>query len=459
MLAAGFIICGVPLLSFFGMFFVQCGREYRRGRRVMFERLPDAGRPRQKAKLIPFRNYESPGASARRRRIVMGIAVAALVVAGGLKLRAQTAAPATASAAPASSPWQYGGFLDAAYLVAPNDPANHLFRNRGTTFKVNEPVLDMAAAYIRKAAAPGSRWGAELTVQAGEDAEVFGFSATAPKLAGADGLRHLGPTDVSYLAAVGKGLTIQGGIFSSLIGYDSLYAKDNFTYTRPWGADTTPYLMLGVNASYPFTEKVTATAFVVNGYWHLADANRVPSSGGQLAYKATPHVTLKQTAMYGPHQPDTSLPLWRFLSDSIAEWKRDPVTVAFEYQLATEKVAAPGQPRAYWSAAQLPMHWVMDKSKHWSLTLRPEFAWDSDGRWTGFPQTIKAVTTTVEYRLPYRQTNSIFRVEYRHDDSRGAGGGFFENGHAGPGSERLTPTQNLVVFGLILTFDGQIRRK
>ena len=81
-------------------------------------------------------------------------------------------------------------------------------------------------------------------------------------------------------------------MFSSLIGYDSLYAKDNLTYTRPWGADYTPYLMLGVNASYPVTDALTATGFVLNGYWHLANANRVPSVGGQLAYKASDRITV-----------------------------------------------------------------------------------------------------------------------------------------------------------------------
>jgi Putative beta-barrel porin-2, OmpL-like. bbp2 len=157
-------------------------------------------------------------------------------------------------AAPAPQ-WHYGAFADGAYLYDFNSPANHLFRDRGTTAYVDEPVLNMAGAWIRKDASDRSRWGMELTLQGGKDSEAFGFSATAPNLAGATGLRHLGPTDVSYLAPVGKGLTVQAGIFSSLIGYDSLYAKDNLNYTRPWGADYTPYLMLGVNASYPFTAK------------------------------------------------------------------------------------------------------------------------------------------------------------------------------------------------------------
>src|ERR1700719_505389 len=117
-----------------------------------------------------------------------------------------------------------GGFIDLGYLYDPNHPSNHLFRSRGTTFHVNERDVNMAALFVRKPPSEQSRWGGELTVQTGKDTEVFGFSATAPNAHGYGWLRHLGPTDVSYLAPVGKGLTVQGGIFSSLIGYDSLYA-------------------------------------------------------------------------------------------------------------------------------------------------------------------------------------------------------------------------------------------
>lgn len=353
-------------------------------------------------------------------------------------------------------PWQYGVSVDAAYLKDFNDPANGRFRSRGTTYKVDEPIVDMTAAYLRKAPAEASRWGLELTVQAGQDTRVFGFSPTAPNLPGSTGLRHFGPTDVSYLAPIGKGLTIQGGIFSSLIGYDGLYAKDNFNYSRPWGADFTPYLMLGINASYPVTSKLTATGFVVNGYWHLGNANGVPSFGGQLAYKATGHVNLKQTVMYGPHQSDTALEFWRFLSDTIAEYKADRFTTALEYHVGTEKVAAPGNPQPVWMAAQLPFHLVLNK--HWSVTERPEVYWDSTGRITGFAQTVKANTATLEYRIPYQKAAAIFRIEHRVDDSRGPGGGFFTSRTASPGVVGLAPTQHLLAFALILTFDSSFRR-
>lgn len=359
--------------------------------------------------------------------------------------------PSGESQQQSKSEWQYGGFVDLGYLLDFNHPANRLFRSRGTTFRVDRVHLNMAGAYLRKKASEESRWGVELTAHAGKDAEVFGFSATAPNIGGYKFLRHLGPTNVSYLAPVGKGLTLQAGIFGSLIGYDSLYAKDNFNYTRPWGADFTPYYMMGVNASYPFTEKLTGTAFIVNGYWHLARANNVPSSGGQVAYKVNPRVTVKETVLFGPHQSNTSFKYWRFLTDTIVERKTDRVTFAFEYIYSTERVDAPGSPRALMMSGQLPVRWTLND--RWSVAVRPEVFWDRDGRWTLARQTVKALTTTLEYRLPYRWSNTIFRLEHRWDDSCGREGGFFRGREVSPGVIGLTPSQHLLIFATIFTFD------
>ena len=145
---------------------------------------------------------------------------------------------------------------------------------------MNELKLNMAALYVRKDVSANSQWGMELTVQAGEDSKVFGFSATAPNSPGANWLRHLGPTNVSYLAPVAKGLTLQAGYFNGFIGYDSLYPKNNFTYTRPWGADFTFYMMFGFNARHPFTDKLSGTLLVVNGYgiWPMPTLSPVPEA-------------------------------------------------------------------------------------------------------------------------------------------------------------------------------------
>jgi len=388
--------------------------------------------------------FAASGRNTTQRRVAPAMAAALAVVLA-------VAPPAIGQTAPAPPPLSYGGFVDLGALIASTSPENHLFRNRGTTPRVDELDVDMAATYLRKAPSESSRLGVEVTAQGGEDAKLFGFSATAPNIGGADALLHLGPTNLSYLAPVGKGLTIQGGIFGSLIGYDSLYAKDNFTYTRPWGADYTPYLMLGANVSYPFSDRLTVTGGFVNGYWHLANANDVPSAVGQAAYKLSDRVTLKEAVLFGPHQANTDLDFVRTLSDTIVERKTDRLTAAAEYQVGAERVAAPGTPRALWMSAQLPVHWIV--AGPLSATVRPEFCWDRDGRWTGFPQRVVALTAGGEYRVPIRGAQAIVRAEYRVDDSRGGGGGFFAGA-----DNHLTPTQNLFVAALILTYDATVTR-
>jgi hypothetical protein len=359
-----------------------------------------------------------------------------------------------APAPPLAPLWQFGGFADVSYLVDFNDPSNHLFRSRGTTYIVDKPVLDMAAVYLQKNTSESSRWGLQMTWQAGQDSRLFAFSSTAPNLRGAKWLRHLGPTNISYLAPFGKGLALQAGVFTSFIGYDSLYAKDNFNYTRPWSADFTPYLMMGINGSYPLSNRWSVAAFLVNGYWHLAHANNVPSFGGQLSYKPTSHTTLKQTLFYGPHQRDTAIEFWRFLSDSIAEWRARRITAALEYHVGTERIASQGNRHAVWMGSQLPLHLVL--SKRWSVTERAETYWDPEGRITGHAQTVVANTETLEYRLPYHATTAILRLEHRVDDSNGPGGGFFYDGVIRPAAIGLKPVQHLLAVAVILTLDSAV---
>ena len=93
------------------------------------------------------------------------------------------------------------------------------------------------------------------------------------------------------------------------------------------------------------------------------------------------------------------------------------------------------------------MHWTF--TPRWSATIRPEVYWDRDGRTTLFRQTVKANTTTLEYRLPYRTSAAILRLEHRIDDSYGPDGGFFKDGEG-----QLTPRQNLLIFAAIFTFDS-----
>jgi Putative beta-barrel porin-2, OmpL-like. bbp2 len=311
----------------------------------------------------------------------------------------------------------------------------------------------MVLVYVRRGATEASRWGMELGFQAGYDAEEFAFLQGEKRLPGSDTLRHLHRANVSYLAPVGNGLTITAGIFNSLLGYESLHAKDNANYTRSWLADYTPYTMLGVNVRYPVSDRLTVAVYAVNRYGHLAYTTAQPSYGGQWAYKLTQQMTATQTVYWGPDQTSTALEFWRLYGNHIVEWKGDEVTVAVSFDIGTERIAhQPGHPRTFVVGSNMVVKWHI--AGPWSVALRPEFYWDRNGRWTGAEQFVKAITSTVEYKVPYQWTNTLVRLEHRYDESTGAGGGFFRSGESSPGVTRLTAGQHLFLIGLLWTFDS-----
>ncbi len=405
-------------------------------------------------------SYSLPKQRVTWRRFKWAAAPALVFLAIGMIFAADADASENESAADGrpiaagKSEWELGGFVDAAYLLNFNFPPNHTFRSRSTTTRVNELDLNMAGVFFKKDTDVSSPWGAELLVQTGEDAKEFGFANNTPKVGSSDQLRHFGRANVSYLAPVGSGLRVQAGLFNSFIGYESLYSKDNVNYTRAWISDNSPYLMFGVNASYPITHELTGTVFVINGYAHLAHANDVPSYGAQLAWKGASRFSFQQTVYYGPDQSQTDINFWRLFSDSIAKYEDGPVTVGFDYQIGTERMAGlPGNPRVFWTGASMPIQWHVNGP--WSVAIRPEFYWDRNGRLTGSEQFVKAVTATVEHRLPVRLGETILRLEYRFDESTGSQGGFFTDATTSSGSVGLTPSQQLVIFSAVWTFTAR----
>lgn len=360
--------------------------------------------------------------------------------------------PITDKAVP-SAGWRYGAYLDIGGIGNFNVPENGLWRSRTTASRHNQAAPNMVLAYVRKDASEASRWGMELGAQGGYDSVDFAFLQGESKVGGADVLRHVHRANASYLAPLGNGLTITAGLFNSLMGYESLYAKDNANYTRSWIADNTPYMMFGVNAAYPVNDRLTVTAFVINRYYHLAYTVAQPSYGGKWSYALTPRLTAMQTLYWGPDQTDASLEFWRLYGNHILEWKGDEVTVAASYDVGTENIAdQPGSPRAFVMGGNVMVKWHV--AGPWSVALRPEFYWDRNGRWTGAEQFVKAITSTIEYKLPYRWTNTMLRVEHRYDESTGVGGGFFRRGEISSGVFGLAPSQHLVVFGLLCVFDS-----
>src|SRR5207302_11056951 len=91
---------------------------------------------------------------------------------------------------------------------------------------------------------------------------------------------------VSYLAPTGSWLQIDFGKFVTPAGYEVIETKDNGNYSRSLlFAVAIPYYHMGLRASYPLSDKVSLTGFLVNGWNNAADNNTGKTVAGSLAVK------------------------------------------------------------------------------------------------------------------------------------------------------------------------------
>ena len=164
--------------------------------------------------------------------------------------------------------WQYGSYLDVGYTVDFNDPETGLWRSKGTTFKVDDPQVNMAMAYLAKDPMPQSRWGMQFGLQTGVDTKKLVPEPTPPSnapISNADTYRHFARANVSYLFPVGNEFRLTGGLINSYIAYESYYAMPNPNYTRGYITDHVPYFLFGVEGLYPLRDTLNLSLYAVNG--------------------------------------------------------------------------------------------------------------------------------------------------------------------------------------------------
>jgi hypothetical protein len=343
------------------------------------------------------------------------------------------------SECPDSGALEGGVYLDAAYLYSPNEPDNNDWRTKGTSASIGVVRVNNATAFLQKQACRDSRWGVQVGLQAGEDIESL---VPSDSVSAAETLKHLYYTNLSYLAPLGNGLLLTGGFIPGNIGYESFTAIDNPTYTRVYAVDWVPYFHLGVNATYPWSDRVATSLLVVNGWDYLAFPNGLPSYGFQLAWNAVNDLALKLNLYYGPEQEETSLDLWRFVSEVNGDWQIGDFLVAGSIGIGTEKQAdVANNPRHDWAWAAAWLQW---QALDWvRAAVRPEVFLDEDGLAAGTRQTIGAITASLDVRLPIPRSEAFARLEYRYDRSTGPEGGFYEGA-----ANDLVANQHLIMIAV-----------
>jgi hypothetical protein len=143
----------------------------------------------------------------------------------------------------------------------------------------------------------------------------------------------------SYLAPIGKGLTVTVGKFVTPVGNEVIESSGNWNYSRGLlFYYAIPYFHFGASAKYVWNPKIAATFYVVNG-WNNSAINHdefLGSSSGltygtSIAYTPNAKWAVTENYFAGPVQDDnecrllesdncTSLNDWKELSDTIISY-------------------------------------------------------------------------------------------------------------------------------------------
>jgi hypothetical protein len=220
---------------------------------------------------------------------------------------------------------------------------------------------------------------------------------------------------LSYRLPVGTGLTLKGGKFVSLLGYETIEAPNNLNFSRGFlFGFATPLTNTGLLASYAITDTLSITAGPILG-WDVVDfRNGDPSGTGQIAYTPTKAWSTSLNFIVGPEKTAGQKNL-RWVLDAIVIYTGiTNLTLAANGDYGWEANTAPGGGDATWygAAAYAAYDWL----PRLGTAARLEYFVDQDGVRTGFGSRLPvwAATATVTYKI---WKGVAGRVEYRHDQA------------------------------------------
>ena len=281
--------------------------------------------------------------------------------------------------------------------------------------KANSIGLDLAQLVFLKDATAGAA-GYKLKLSAGETAKWIhsrGLSGAPLTSAQAgEGTDSLDVTEayMSYIAPAGKGVRFDLGKMVTYHGAEVIEAKDNVNYSRSLLFNyAIPFTHTGLKVSYSFTDTLSASAHIVNGWDNSTDNNKAKTYGLSIGYAPAELISGYVNLMTGPEQ-DNINGNKRTLVDVVATIKpMKQLSLILNYDDAKEDI--PGS-SVSWSGFSGIVKY--DFSDMYSLSVRAESFDDKDGVRTGVAQKLTEVTVTPEIRL---NGGLILRPEYRHDSS------------------------------------------
>jgi hypothetical protein len=330
--------------------------------------------------------------------------------------------------------------LDEYYGFNFNHPVGRVNALRAYDVLSNNISLNQASMVFERApdAAAGRPFGVRLDLQFGQATDTLqGNPANEPR---PQIYRNIFQAYGTYVAPVGKGLTLDVGKWGSSIGIEGNYTKDQINYSRAFWFDFLPFYHMGVRATYKLNDQLTLNYWLVNG------TNQAEATNGfkdeLFGFTATPRKTVTWNVNYylGQEHPDrvpvtTSGPIpvqpgltftairpapdgRLHIFDSYVSWQATPkLTLALEGDYVIQRLwrtSSSGRSSA-------PSHTIGGAAyARYQFTPkiavggRAEYLSDRGGLFSGLTQALKETTATFDYKFA---EGFLMRYEWRRDFS------------------------------------------
>jgi Putative beta-barrel porin-2, OmpL-like. bbp2 len=330
--------------------------------------------------------------------------------------------------------------LDTYYDYNFNNPIGRVNLLRTYDVLSNEFSLNQASVILEHApdVSAGRRWGARLDLQFGQATDTLqGNPSNEPR---PEIYRNIFQAYGTYVVPIGKGLTVDFGKWSSALGIEGNYTKDQFNYSRSFWFGFLPFYHMGVRTSIPINDRFSLNYWIVNG------TNQVEATNGfkdeLFGFTAKPRKTVSWTMNYylGQEHPDRivvtptiPIPVQPGLSfeginpapngkthifDSYVTWQATPkLTLALEGDYLIQRLwanAAPGESSAPSHVDGGAAYIQYQLTPKFSLATRAEYMSDRGGLFSGLTQALKENTVTFDYKLA---DGFLLRYEWRRDYS------------------------------------------
>jgi hypothetical protein len=328
-----------------------------------------------------------------------------------------TVAPVAASTQILPTDFKISGYLDGSY--------NHLSKNYFTSGSFNRVFdlvpdgLTLQQSAITFAYQPKSGFGSVLNLIMGRDANGTAPYGSIPS-SEFDSQTIAIDFPQAFLQYSKGSLTILGGRFLTLVGYEQVDSTQDMNFSRSVLFYNTPDTHTGIRGIYVLNDKVSLTAGVNDGWDNIRDWSRRKTLEMSVSYNPNTLFSFVLTALNGQERvvPRTDFGALgiRTLIDFVAAVNAtDKLSFVANYDYGWQTKAAllnGALKRAEWQGLSGYINYKF--TPMWQSSLRADIFEDANGFRTGVRQNWRAATLTLGY-APIK--NAEILAEIRHDFS------------------------------------------